>query len=300
MARTAVILTTYNRPTLVQDAIRSVLEQTDQDIRLIIMDDGCNTESRDAIRLALSDNLFVSINMMGGQVRHGDRWSWWRGPQRDMASRKSFISYSHNINLALNYLLLDEKYVCYLCDDDQYFPESIGVRADFLDAHPDVHVVYGRSRSVQYGLGGYNTWSDSDSPKSGRFYPRPTGERIMQPHGLSARHYFKNGEVDPETSLPYVEEAFFIEGFLQYGKPGMIDHNSFLHRRECLTTCRKWPVRLDGYTEYWGVANSHGVGDAAFLTLLGEAHEFYGIPEWVVTKKYHAKSDGCCAAEIRE
>ncbi len=304
----AVLLTTYNRPHLVQDAIASVLEQDCDRWRLYVLDDGCSSEARDAIAYALKIhdpicNATATVRKVcGGVVLEDDRVTWWQGPQRSMAERKSCISYSRSINIALNFLLKDERYICYLCDDDQMYPESIRVRAEFLDQHPDVHVVYGRSRSVQYAKDGFNTWHDGAKPTPGRFCPRPTGERIVNPGGCSARHYFANDGIDPETKLPYVEEAYFVEGLTEYGKPGQIDHNSPMHRRECLATCRQWPRTFAGAgrVEYWGEALSYGVGDAAFLRLLGEVHPFYGIPEWVVTKKYHGLSDGVSSAEVRE
>lgn len=303
MNSVAILLTTYNRKALVQDAIRSVLEQDCDRWRLYILDDGSNNETRAAITLACGQTAWCFVDEVAGGIvvqSEDGRIVWWRGPDRPMAERKSRISYSRSINIALNYLLQNERYVCYLCDDDQYYPESIRVRAEFLDTHPNVHVVYGRSRSVQYARGGFNKWDSAAPPKAGRFYPRPDGERVLMPGGLSARHYFAGGKVDPETQLPYVEEAFFLEGPSQYGKPGMIDHNSFMTRRECLTDCREWPVKADGTVEYWGEDLSWGVGDAAHLTLLGAVHEFWGIREWVVSKKYHGLSDGVAATEVRE
>lgn len=308
--RTAVILTTYNRPRLVQDCIRAAMNQTDTDMHLIIMDDGCNKEARAAIAEAIGSTTFFSLTRTNGGHAGCTEGAtripvtWWKGPQREMHERKSSIPYSRTINIALNHLLLGERYVCFVCDDDALYPDSVGVRAEFLDTHPEVNVCYGRSRSIQYDNNGFNSWSSSAAPSAGISFPIPTGPRVLAPNGLSARTYFEGGATggatDPDTGLEYVEEGYFVEGPTWYGKPGMIDHNSPMVRLDWMRQCYPWPRKTTGEVEYWGEALSYGVGDAAFLGMLGTVAPFYGINEWVVTKKYHALSDGVSAAEVRE
>lgn len=315
MARTAVVLTSYCRPRLVRDAIASVLNQTDQDFRLYIMDDGSNAETVRAIQDAVSGEPLVAYCMMDpirGKYRlvkspavegAGDfKVMVWRGADRSQEDRKATISYSRTINCALNMLLVDEQYVTYVCDDDALYPESVGARADYLDKHPNVHVVFGRSRSIQYNAeGGYNTWDSAGDPQPGIAFPRPTGRRELMNDGASARCYFDNGETDPQTGLDFVEEAFWRDGFNFYGRPFKADHNQLMHRRECLSRCRKWPDgAILGGVQYWGEDPSWGVGDAAFFTLLGECHAFMGVDAWVCSKKFHARSHGCVTGEVRE
>lgn len=310
---TAIILTAYNRPSLVRDAIASVHCQTTRDWNLYILDDGSDEETREAI-LASSRTAFVRSAAYGiddvwvdafrtfPPLSPAPRIVWWKGPDRPMFHRKASIPYSRSINLALNHLLADEKYVTYLCDDDQLYPESIQARADYLDAHSDVHVVFGLSRSVQYDASGeFNKWSGNVAPQPGRHYPRPTGRRVFRDSG-GPLHYFADlNERDPETGLPYVEEAFWQEGPITYGHEGKTDHNQVMHRRECLTSCYPWPDGAElGGKEFWGEDLGWGVGDYAFFTLLGRAHKFYGIDAWCCTKKFHGLSDGVSRAERRE
>lgn len=319
MPDVAVLLTAYNRPKLVQDAIASVLEQDCDRARLIILDDGSNNETRVAISKAVDGSGWVYRDDIAGGIVVESSYkpvTWWRGPDRSMAERRASIPYSVTINIGLNYLLHDtDKYICYLVDDDMLYPESVRGRAEYLDAHPDVHVVYGRSRSVQYGAdGSYNKWADSGLPNAGRHFPRPT-QRVLINNGQSARTYFENGERDPETGLDYVEEAFWYPGPVTYGKEGSMDHNQVVHRRQCLHgsvfpepqhQCRDWPILFNstdhspvGY-EYWGEGLHWGVGDYAFFSLLGQAHPFVGVDVWTCVKRFHSKSWGNPDNEVRE
>ncbi len=298
-----VILTTYNRPTLVRDAIASILGQDCDRWRLCIMDDGCNDESRVAIQAALGDPAWTYVSEpVGGIATTSDdgRVTWWRGPQRDLSARRAHIPYSWTINVALNCLLRDERYVCYLVDDDAFYPESVRARAEFLDQNIDVHVVYGRTRSIQYNAhGGFNTWESAGRPQAGLTFPRPTGPRVHRDSG-GPLCYFANNETDPDTGLDYVEEGFWQPGPITYGREGKVDHNQVMHRVRCLTECRAWPIKSDATREYWGENVSYGVGDAAFFGRLGLLHKFEGVDAWVCTKKFHSRSWGNPDTEVRE
>lgn len=53
--RHSVILTSYNRPVFVKQAINSVLQQTHPDWELIVVDDGSNAETRSTIKGLIAD-----------------------------------------------------------------------------------------------------------------------------------------------------------------------------------------------------------------------------------------------------
>ncbi len=308
MIRTGIILTTYNRPTLVVDAIESVLEQEPQDYRLYIVDDGCDAETRAAIRRAIGRYPLTTLSNWQKPV------VWWQGPQRTMEERKASIPYSRTINIALNYLLSDEQYVTYLCDDDMLLPGSIAKRVDYLDAHPDVSVVYGRLSSVQYDVGGFNAWQQSVRPQAGRAWIAPDGKRVVNDQVGNARSYFLNGTRDPLTGLDYVEEGFWQPGPFVYGERYRCDHNQTLHRRSCLDDPRPWRNRVaavrthnpvsaicpDGFIEYWPEGNEWGVGDAGFFAALGSVWPFVGVDCWAARKRYHSASMGLGITEVRE
>jgi glycosyltransferase involved in cell wall biosynthesis len=304
---TAVLLTVYNRPRLAHDAIRSVLQQDCRHWRLYILDDGCNADTRRAIQFAVhggntgaiwrrmwGDENGTAIELAGGSV------VWWKGRERTMEERKSSISYSRSINIAFNLLTRGERFVTYLCDDDYFYPESVRKRREVLVQHPDLHVVYGRTRSIQFEQDGtFNKWGTSAPPTSGLAFPRPTGRRVK--HGGGWHTHFEDPElVDPTTCLPYVEEGFWQPGGITYGCEGRTDHNQVMHATECLTKCREWPQRDDGTHEFWCENVAAGVGDAAFFTLLGQRHLFHGADVWTCSKRFHSLSDGVSDAEVRE
>lgn len=315
MRDVAVILTTYNRPTLVADAIASVREQDCDRWHLIIMDDGSGAKARGAISNACGPG--VVWHNTGAQVADGvlvhnadNSIIWWRGPQRTLDNRRASIPYSRTINIALNAFVAPHapstetfRYVTYLCDDDWLMPSSIRERAEHLDAARLFdHVCYGRLRSVQYDASGMNVWTSSTAPKAGRHWSPPDGPRVYNPEERNARQYYLHGGTDPETGLGYAEEGFWLPGVMRYGTDGACDHNQVMHSVECLRSCYVWSrhMRPDGSIEFWGEDNRHGVGDASFFDRLGHVHHFHGVDCWAVTKRYSSKSMGCGIDEVRE
>lgn len=302
MIRTAVLLTCYGRPLLVRDAIASVLEQEPQDWRLYIMDDGSDDHTRDAIRDILWDQEVVVLTGDRPTQNTGTaRIIWWQGEPHTQEERRAIIRYSATINIALNYLIGDEPYHAALCDDDYLLPGSLAGRADYLDAHPEAEVVFGRLRMVQFAVGGgRNTWQLMAAPVAGRRWLLPTGARVYDPREQRALAYYLGSAVDPDTSLPYVEEGFWLPGPMQYGRPCRIDHNQAMWRASCLRS-PEWPMHADGVKrEYWRENRDAAVGDAAFFSILGAERPFIGVDCWAATKRYHSYSEGVSDAEIRE
>ena len=310
----AEIVTTFNRPKMIAAALDSVFAQTDRDFTLILLDDGSNDEARAAQESALRRGGVVGNPNFSQHGPHGETLTWiaagdvpkviwWQGRRRSMEERREKIPYSCTINYALNYLLTDEQYLMYLCDDDVATPNSIKDRADFLDASPDVHVCYGRLRSIQPEAdGSFNKWASAGAPEPATAdFPIPTGHVEYLHNGQASRVYYENGGTDPDTGLPFVESALWRPGFYQYGEAGRVDHMQPAVRRECLMTCRRWPdgAQLGG-VQYWGEDVRWSVGDAAHLTLLAEAHQFYGIDAWVASKVYSNRSWGNPDTEKRE
>lgn len=297
--RSAVILTTYNRPNLVANAIKSVFEQTDQDWHLYIMDDGSNRETKVSIAGALGWDEKAADEPVG--ILRSDKITWWRGADRSAEERKRTISYSRSINHALNHLLQMEQYVTYLCDDDVFMPDAIKGRADFLDANQEVAVVAGRLQSIQFDKFGFNEWKNPMEPSHVQIaWEPPTGDRVVEKNGASAKTYYLDGKMNAFTDLPYVEEGFWQAGWFKYGKPFCVDHNQVMHRLSCLGA-RPWPVGADMEgPQIWGEDMRWGVGDKAFFTLLADVYDFYGVDVWTATKRYHSYSDGIQTGERRE
>ena len=108
----SVVLTSYNKPSYLENAIHSVIQQTYDNIHLIIAEDNSpNTKVMDVIRDVV-DNYRGDkrITFFNSFIKEQDRLNTAR--------------YATQINTAVR-LYSRSKYICYLADDDFYYPEMI-------------------------------------------------------------------------------------------------------------------------------------------------------------------------------
>lgn len=116
MPTVSVVIPTHNRAALLKEAIESVLAQTYQDWELIVIDDGSTDTTRETVEAYVK-----------------------RDPR---------VRYIHQSNQGLpktrarSLSVVHGKYVAFLDDDDLYLPQKLERQAAFLDAHPDVGLVY--------------------------------------------------------------------------------------------------------------------------------------------------------------
>jgi len=129
--RHAVILSSYNRPTMVQQAIASVREQGAPH-QLIVTDDGSDPATLRAIEAALDGDPDARL-LVSTRARVG------LGALRDPTLRAVRC-----INDAL--ALVDADFVHYLPDDDWYAPGRFEAFEEWFARHPPPHhsVAYGR------------------------------------------------------------------------------------------------------------------------------------------------------------
>lgn len=115
----SVVITTYNRPSYLRDAVESVLEQRYEAIELIVVDDHSETDTRAAIAA-----LDVSSLTEFQYIRHDEN----RGAN---AARNTGIEAATG------------EYVAFLDDDDRWVPGKIDRHVEaFETAGSDVGVVY--------------------------------------------------------------------------------------------------------------------------------------------------------------
>src|ERR1019366_7418690 len=100
----SVIITSYNRPSFVKEAIQSVLDQTYEDFELLVMDDGSNEETFEAID-SFDDYRIVKV-FLGRRELEGAR-------------------YCHSINEGIEFA--SGSFITYLTDDDMYLPRRLEV-----------------------------------------------------------------------------------------------------------------------------------------------------------------------------
>jgi len=109
----SVIIPTYNNATYLADAIESVMAQTFRDIEIIVIDDG-STDQTDQV-MSTYANRVVFIR----QANHGPS-----------AARNRGIAEAQG------------KYLAFLDSDDLYLPDKISLQVSFLEAHPEIDLVY--------------------------------------------------------------------------------------------------------------------------------------------------------------
>jgi spore maturation protein CgeD len=120
----SVLLTSYDRPRYLQQAVESVLAQTMTDWELIILDDASSDPG----------------------VTHYLQGLWWHPrviiykARVDEAFRSATCRYAVQANTGLR--LATGRHVTYLCDDDWYAPQRLEIMSGMLDADPDLGVVY--------------------------------------------------------------------------------------------------------------------------------------------------------------
>jgi glycosyltransferase involved in cell wall biosynthesis len=113
----SIILPTYNRWRLVTRAIQSIQSQTFTDWELLIIDDGSRDGTYD----------FVTTETDGDKrVRY--HYATNRG-----------LAMARNIGLSVG----RGQYFTFLDSDDEYLPEHLAIRAEYLRANPDVELLHG-------------------------------------------------------------------------------------------------------------------------------------------------------------
>jgi len=132
MARVQVVLTSYNRPRMVQDSINSVLKQAWQDFTLYIMDDNSIEEVKEILRRY---SKHERVKLFFSDVKNEDRLKTCR--------------YAIQINKALK--MGTEEFVTFLCDDAGMYPNKLYDMVYFMDHHENASICYGNQELIQNG-----------------------------------------------------------------------------------------------------------------------------------------------------
>ncbi|MFA9556927.1 glycosyltransferase family 2 protein [Evansella sp. AB-rgal1] len=131
MLKVSCILTSYNRPNGIREAVESVLTQTYPHWELIIVDDNSNEVTKRVVRKLVKKDSRIKLIQSG--VSDEDR--------------NKTVRYATCINLAIPHITGD--LVTYLTDDDIYYPQRFRKMVAVFNKNPHIHVVYGRQRVVR-------------------------------------------------------------------------------------------------------------------------------------------------------
>ncbi|EIJ81320.1 maturation of the outermost layer of the spore [Bacillus methanolicus PB1] len=119
----SVILTSYNKPKTIGNAIESVLNQTFGNWELFIMDDHSQKETVEIIKRYIND---PRIHYFNSYIQDSERYKTTR--------------YATLINEAIP--KTKGKYITYLTDDNIFLPERLETMARVLNQNPDIEIVY--------------------------------------------------------------------------------------------------------------------------------------------------------------
>lgn len=134
MVKLGVIVSSYNRPAFVKEALDSVANQTIADqILVVVVDDGSIEEVKDVVN-SYSDKFagFKLVNSI---------------PIQDESERTATNRVAIGVNQGLRYIWgLPQKdkpeYLSYLGDDDLYFSNRCEKMVNYLDENPDIFLAY--------------------------------------------------------------------------------------------------------------------------------------------------------------
>ncbi len=130
MAEVAVILTSYNRPTMVRKALNSVVNQTWKDFKLYVMDDNSRGDVQAILRRYRAKD--DRIQLFFSDVKTEDRFKTCR--------------YAVIINKALK--MGDEPLITYLTDDAGMYRNKLNDMVHWMHQHPRMNVCYGNQNVV--------------------------------------------------------------------------------------------------------------------------------------------------------
>ena len=176
MPRVSVIIPTYNRAALVQEAVASVLAQTYRDFELLVVDD-CST---DATREALA--------AWGGEIQ-----------VLRLPARRG-VSVARNAGIAA----ARGEWLAFLDSDDLWLPEKLARQMAFVQAHPQFLLSQTEETWVRRGV--RVNPPRTHKKEGGRIFLRSLERCLVSPSAavLHRRLIEEHGGFDP--SLPAAED----------------------------------------------------------------------------------------------
>ncbi len=150
--KASIIITSYNRPHLLSQAVNSALMQDYENKEILIGDDGSNEETRD---------LCEKYEREKGII-------YYQSNRKD-EDRLKCTEYAESINACIK--LSSGNIIFYLVDDDYYLEGHIPLLMVALEANPDWMLVFGPQRQVKY---------DDDTGKEWQVFIRSPGAVVPQ------------------------------------------------------------------------------------------------------------------------
>jgi glycosyltransferase involved in cell wall biosynthesis len=168
MPRVSAIIPTHNRKTFVREAVDSILAQAYGDYELIVVDDGSEDGTEEALK------------QYGGQVRYVYQ-----------ENQGVSVARNHGLELAVG------EFIAFLDSDDLWLPEKLGVQVTFMDEHPEAQICYTDEIWIRRGV--RVNPRKKHAKYSGKIYPQCLPLCIISPSSaLMRRGLFEQvGTFDP-------------------------------------------------------------------------------------------------------
>lgn len=147
-----VLMPVYNAAAHLNEAIRSVLDQTHRDFKLLIINDGSTDDSRHIIDTFKDDRIVViDLPQNGGLI--------------------------NALNIGID--AIDTKYIARADADDICLPERLKKQVDFMESHSEICAL---------GTGFDNLMPDGSIKKGGRFSPDHRTIRLRHLYQIQIIH----------------------------------------------------------------------------------------------------------------
>ena len=117
MSKVSVIIPTYNRADKLEYSVRSVLDQTYEDFKLIIVDDASTDNTEEAVK-DLGDERVIYHRLEKNRGAGGAR--------------------NEGVKIA------DTEYIAFQDSDDKWHPDKLERQMKYMEENPDAGMVYGR------------------------------------------------------------------------------------------------------------------------------------------------------------
>lgn len=169
------ILTSFNRPNWVRDSLRSIANQTHKDIELIVIDESDMFDIRETLKEFSFKELVVRRFEVAPEVRR-------------LTNRLS-----ENCNLGLS--LATGDLVCFLADDDYYYPGWFAAASAYFGAHPQVNAAFGK---LVYSEDVRMVFPEKLDPAKVRFYR----EVLRDPYNKLDHNQVVTRRFDPPFQWP--------------------------------------------------------------------------------------------------
>lgn len=152
--RLSVLMPVYNREKYVKQSIQSILSQGFTDYKLLILDDGSTDGTAEVIKNIKDDRIVYHYQENKGEY-----------PTTNILLKEALNS--------------DREYITWVHSDDALTPDSLQLRVDALDQHPEAEVAHGDIEKIdsEGKVFAYRPSSDDDNLTVFERYCQPESKR---------------------------------------------------------------------------------------------------------------------------